>query len=121
LGVQRLFSTFPNSWPGLGLLILRFAAGVSLAAVAQVTNDPANTAGSLARCAVGGVAVLIWIGLWTPFAAVAAAAIQIVVITVGHRFNVSLLAFAAVSLSLAMLGPGAWSFDARLYGRKRII
>jgi len=117
--VQRLFSTFPNSWPGLGLLILRFAAGLSLAAVAQ--DDLANTAGLLARYAVGGVAVLIWIGLWTPLAAVAAAAIQIIVITFGHRFNVSLAAFAAVSLSLAMLGPGAWSFDARLYGRKRII
>jgi hypothetical protein len=32
-----------------------------------------------------------------------------------------LVVFAAAGLSLAMLGPGAWSFDARLYGRKRII
>jgi putative oxidoreductase len=119
LGVQRLFSTFPNSWPGLGLLILRFAAGLSLAAVAQ--EDLTNTAGLLARCAVGGVAVLIWIGLWTPLAAVAAAAFQLIVIAFGHRFNVSSATFVAVNLSLAMLGPGAWSFDARLWGRKRII
>jgi uncharacterized membrane protein YphA (DoxX/SURF4 family) len=121
LGVQRLFSAFPNSLPGLGLLVIRFATGLSLAAAAQATDDLANTAGLLARCAVVGVAVLIWIGLWTPLAAVAAAAVQIIVIAFGHRFSVSSAAFASVSLSLAVLGPGAWSFDARLYGRKRII
>jgi uncharacterized membrane protein YphA (DoxX/SURF4 family) len=75
----------------------------------------------LARCAVGGVAVLIWIGLWTPVAAAAAAAIQIILIFFGHTFNLSLVVFAALGLSLAVLGPGAWSCDARLYGRKRII
>jgi uncharacterized membrane protein YphA (DoxX/SURF4 family) len=116
--VQRLYSTFPNSWPGLGLLILRFATGLSLAAVA---GDLADTASVLARDVVGGVAVLIWIGLWTPLAAVAAAAIQIIVIILGHQFNLSLLVFVALGLSLAMLGPGAWSFDARLFGRKRLI
>jgi uncharacterized membrane protein YphA (DoxX/SURF4 family) len=120
-GVQRLFSTFPNSWPGLGLLILRFATGLSLAAVAHVAGGLADTASVIARCGVSGVAVLIWIGLWTPLAAVAAAAIQIIVIILGHQFSLSLLAFVALGLSLAMLGPGAWSFDARLFGRKRLV
>ena len=119
--MQRLYSTFPNSWPGIGLLILRLAAGLSLAAVAHVTGDLEGTAALLARCVVGGVALLIWIGLWTPLAGVAGAAIQIIVITFAHQFNLSLVVFAAVALSLAMLGPGAWSFDARLFGRKRII
>jgi putative oxidoreductase len=121
LGVQRLFSTFPNSWPGVGLLILRFATGLSLVGIAHVPGDLADTASLLARCFVGGVAVLIWIGLWTPLAAVAGAAIQIIVISFGHQFSLSLVAFAALGLSLAMLGPGAWSFDARLFGRKRLI
>jgi putative oxidoreductase len=119
--VQRLFSTFPNSWPGLGLLMLRFATGLSLAAVTGVAGDLADTANLLARCVVGAVAVLIWIGLWTPFAAVTAVAIQIIVITFGHPCNLSLRVFAAVGLSLALLGPGAWSIDARLFGRKRIV
>jgi putative oxidoreductase len=119
--VQRLFSTFPNSWPGLGLLILRFATGLSLAAEAHVASDLTDTASLLARYVVDGVAVLTWIGLWTPLAAVAGAVIQISVIIFGHRFDLSLLVFAAAGLSLAMLGPGAWSFDARLFGRKRIM
>jgi uncharacterized membrane protein YphA (DoxX/SURF4 family) len=102
-------------------LILRFATGLSLAAVAHGTGDLVDTASALARYVVGGFAVLIWIGLWTPLAAVAAAAIQIFVIILGHQFNLSLLVFVASGLSLAMLGPGAWSFDARLFGRKRLI
>jgi hypothetical protein len=101
-------------------LILRFATGLSLAAVAHVAGDLAGTASLLARCVVDGVAVLIWIGLWTPLAAVTGTAIQVIV-TFGHQFDLSLLVFAAVGLSLALLGPGAWSFDARLFGRKRIM
>ena len=54
--------------------------------------------------AVGGVAVLIWIGLWTPLAAVTGAAIQVIVITFWHGFELSLLVYAAVGLSLALLG-----------------
>ena len=118
-GVQRLFSTFPNSWPGAGLLILRFATGLSIATEAHLASD--LTAGVLAHHVVDSVAVLIWIGLWTPLAAVAVATIQIVIVIVGRQFDLSLLAYAAMGLSLAMLGPGAWSFDARLFGRKRIL
>jgi uncharacterized membrane protein YphA (DoxX/SURF4 family) len=84
-------------------------------------GDLAETASLPVRCAVDGVAVVIWIGLWTPLAAAAAAAIQIGVVIFGHRLDVSLLIFAAVCLSLSLLGPGAWSLDARLFGRKRII
>src|SRR6202041_1942411 len=77
-GVQRLFSTFPNSWPGAGLLILRFATGLSIATEAHLASD--LTAGVLAHHVVDSVAVLIWIGLWTPLAAVAVATIQIVIV-----------------------------------------
>ena len=102
-------------------MILRFATGLSLAAVTHVAGDIAGAASLLARCVVGGVALLIWIGLWTPVAAIAEAAIQIIVIAFAHEFNLSLAVFAALGLSLATLGPGAWSFDARLFGRKRIV
>jgi uncharacterized membrane protein YphA (DoxX/SURF4 family) len=35
------------------------------------------------------------------------------------EFWLSVLA-SAIAAGLAMLGPGAWSLDARLFGRKRI-
>jgi uncharacterized membrane protein YphA (DoxX/SURF4 family) len=102
-------------------LILRFATGLSLVAIVHAAGDLAGAASLFARYAVGSVAVLIWIGMWTPLAALAGAAIQIIVITSAHRFNLSSVVFASMGLSLAMLGPGAWSFDARLFGRKRLI
>jgi putative oxidoreductase len=103
------------------LLILRFVFGLALAALAHVAGNLVGTAGLFARCVVDCLAVLIWIGLWTPLAAVTGAAIQIGVIILGHGFDLSQLIIAAVGLSLALLGPGAWSLDARLFGRKRLM
>ena len=119
--MQRLFSTFPNSWPGLGLLILRLATGFALAAVSHETGDLAPAARVLERCLVDSAVVLLWIGLWTPFAAVVATVIQLATISLARRIDPSLAVAAALGLSLAMLGPGAWSLDARLFGRKRIV
>jgi putative oxidoreductase len=102
-------------------LLLRFATGLSSISLAHATADLSDTAGLLARCVLSGAAVLIWLGLWTPPAALTVAAIQVIIVTVAPHFNVSLVVFAASGVSLAMLGPGAWSIDARLFGRKRIL
>ena len=59
-------------------------------------------------------------GLFTPFAAVAAAAIEAWFAFSHPEFNWPQMALAGLSLSLAMIGPGAWSIDARLFGRKQI-
>ena len=90
-----------------------------MAAVAHVGLT--DTASLLDRSLVGGVIVLLWIGLWTPIAAVTASAIQIGTLSLAHQFNSSSMVIAAVGFALAMLGPGAWSLDARLFGRKRIV
>ena len=100
-------------------MILRLATGFSLAAVAHVGLT--DTANLMDRSLVGGVIVLLWIGLWTPIAAVTASAIQIGTLSLAHQFNSSSMVIAAVGFALAMLGPGAWSLDARLFGRKRIV
>jgi putative oxidoreductase len=119
--VQRLFSTFPNAWPGLGLLVLRLATAFALAAATHETVDLTPAARVLERCLVDSTVVLLLIGLWTPFAAIIATAIQIATISLAQRIDPSLAVAAALGLSLAMLGPGAWSLDARLFGRKRIV
>jgi putative oxidoreductase len=119
--VQRLFSTFPNSWPGLGLVILRLATGFSLAATAHVAGDLANATHLLERCLLDGIVVLLWIGFWTPIAAFAAVVIEIAIMCLDQRLDSSVAVAAAVGVALAMLGPGAWSLDARLFGRKRIV
>jgi putative oxidoreductase len=102
-------------------VILRLATGFSLAAAAHVTGDLANAAHLLEHCLVASVVVLLWIGFWTPIAGLTAAVIQIAILVLSQRLDSSSAVTAALGLSLAMLGPGAWSLDARLFGRKRIV
>ncbi len=72
--MQRLFSAFPDSLPGLGLLLLRIVVGVTavlqggthLTTVANLTLGPCVVAG---LAIASGAAVLI--GFLTPFTGVA--------------------------------------------------
>ena len=121
LGMQRLFSTFPNSWPGAGLLILRIAAGFCLVGVWTMLGDVGDTTALVLRCASLVVALLLLIGLGTPVVGMSEAAIQVGVMIIDRRYNSSSMLAAALGLALAMLGPGAWSLDARVFGRKRIV
>jgi putative oxidoreductase len=119
--VQRLFSTFPNAWPGVGLLILRAAAGFSALAMVHLVSAVTEAAALPARCVIVAIAVLLWIGLWTPIAAIAAAALQIGTVGLGQELSAASAVNAALAVALAMLGPGGWSLDAKLFGRKRIV
>jgi uncharacterized membrane protein YphA (DoxX/SURF4 family) len=71
-----------------------------------------------------GAGILLLAGLWTPVAG-ALAAIVNVWIALSRYFSHSgdpwiAVVQAVLSAVLAMVGPGAWSIDARLFGRKRI-
>jgi putative oxidoreductase len=102
-------------------LILRAGAGFSALAVANLDFSLSQTTAALALTLIVGIAVLVWLGLWTPIAAVAAALLQIGSVLSGHELISAAAVNAALGLGLAMLGPGAWSLDARLFGRKRIL
>lgn len=65
-------------------------------------------------------AALILAGLWTPLAAACHGVLQVALAFSGETSMSAHLILAMTALSLVMLGPGAWSVDARLYGRKRI-
>jgi putative oxidoreductase len=71
-----------------------------------------------------GAGILLLVGLWTPVAGSLAAIVK-VLMAVSRFFSHShdpwiAVLQAALGAILAMVGPGAWSFDARLFGRKRI-
>jgi putative oxidoreductase len=117
--VRRLYSTFADGWPGAGLLAMRLVVGAVLFARAslQLSDPPLQASLSFASLAAPGL--LLVIGLWTPLAGIAVAAIEIFQISIPHDVFVPLLT-GTVGGALAMLGPGRWSVDARLFGWKRI-
>ena len=105
----------------MALLILRMATGLSLVAVANIPGNSGETATLILPGASLVVALLLLIGLATPLAGMSDAAIQIGVMLLDRRFGSLSIVATALGLALAMLGPGAWSLDARMFGRKRIV
>jgi putative oxidoreductase len=72
--------------------------------------------------AVGGILLLA--GLWTPvmgaLVALDQAWVAYSVYSPGREDTWIHMFLAMLAISVAMLGPGAWSIDARLFGRQRI-
>ena len=119
--MQRLFSTFPGGSPGIGLLCLRFGTGIPLAQCAVTALSAAPLGGSVAcnlLAAVAGIPLLA--GLWTPIAATVLAIDELWLAISQPAAAWTHLPLALLGASLALLGPGAWSIDSRLFGRKRI-
>ena len=124
--VQRLYSSFARGWPGTGLVLLRFGAGILLMyfAIESLTASREPVRWALDSIAgLGGILLLI--GLWTPVAGIVAAVAQLLIFLSQpfsqHRYPFAHILLVVLGAALAMLGPGAWSIDARLFGRKRVI
>jgi uncharacterized membrane protein YphA (DoxX/SURF4 family) len=66
-------------------------------------------------------AALILIGLWTPIAGGAAALAEVAEALAGAPGLLTHVFVIGIVASVVLLGPGAWSIDAYLYGRKRVI
>jgi len=67
-----------------------------------------------------GAGILLLIGLWTPVSGTLIAVLEVLVLIFNGGSGRGIPIMLATSgASLAMIGPGAWSIDARLFGRKR--
>jgi hypothetical protein len=119
--LRRLFSTFAGSWPGAGLLFLRLVVGsvVVLRAGPQLGAGAALPS-TLTSASLAASGVLLIAGLWTPVAGTVVAVVELShLLTLAPDRLACLLAGTAAG-ALAMVGPGRWSVDARLFGWKRI-
>lgn len=118
--LQRLFSTFANSWPGFGLLIQRLVTGVALIYSATVQLLAPTNASMFPQIAGAVLGLFIMAGLWTPMAGAFIVADELWIVFAGRSDIWFALILAALGGTLAMIGPGAWSIDAHLFGRKHI-
>jgi uncharacterized membrane protein YphA (DoxX/SURF4 family) len=67
-----------------------------------------------------GAAILLLIGLWTPFAGALIALTELGLAFSHPSDPWTFVHFGVLGVALATLGPGGCSVDARLFGRKHI-
>jgi uncharacterized membrane protein YphA (DoxX/SURF4 family) len=114
-----MFTMFPAGSPGFGLAILRFSAAG--AGIASVMSGGENCSNWICIAFLPfGLALLL--GVLTPVSCIGSLALQGVII---YQLGPTGIAHCALSILLAtavlMLGPGAYSIDARLFGRRRVV
>jgi len=118
--LQRLFSNFANGWPGMGLLLQRILTATLLIRFAIDPTGTSFSSSTIPQIVGAGAGLLLLVGFCTPVAGVLIAVIElwVAVTHIGDPWISIIL--ATLGGTAAMIGPGAWSIDARLFGRKHL-
>jgi hypothetical protein len=95
------------------------AAALAVKAVASLSN-PIQIESATIIVLQLGAALLLLVGLWTPLAGVLIVALEGWLLLARLQDPWPHILLATLGVALALLGPGAWSADARLYGWKRV-
>ncbi len=127
-----MFSTFPDEWPGAGVLLLRAATGVGFMAQGIAYFASGHETGAFIMVVAGlmvVVGLLLLTGSLSRWAALVAATTCLLSMFSWFPgphiglFESPMTAVLAVviAFSLVCLGPGAFSVDAHLFGRREVI
>ncbi len=119
--MRRLFGTFPTGAPGCGLVLLRVVAALSLQADAS-GNLVLTQHASIPGVASILLSLALLVGLFTPVVALLAAAVETAMLGASAPASIALmLQGPVICVALALLGPGSYSLDARLFGSRVVV
>jgi hypothetical protein len=115
--MQRLFSMFPQGGPGVALFLLRLSVAAMF--LMNLENHQWFVSGALRFLVIGLISLLLILGFLTPIATVLVGLVAAASLLIGFDSDRYIYAFTIVdAVALALLGPGAYSVDARMFGRR---
>ena len=127
----RLFGAFPAGWQGAGLLLLRTVVGVTAAfeGGALVQERSAAPLAWVVCLVLAGAGLAMVIGTFTPISSALVVilnglqAVHSLGLPTSEFFENKPAIFFVVIMSITamLLGPGAFSLDARMFGRREIV
>lgn len=119
--VQRLFSMFPPGGPGTGLLLLRISVAATLVLIVANRTDLFSVHPLFVGAAM--LALSLTIGFLTPYLSFVVCVYALVNLfgADSHQDELLLASLILNAAALALLGPGAYSVDARLFGRRVVV
>ena len=126
--LQRTFSTFPAGWVGAALLVLRVSVGATAILEVRLAVIGGHSLLNLAAAFIAVLAGLaLIIGLLTPVVSAVLAAGGAAILLGLHAAvlrlldsRMALFEFVVMAAVVVILGPGATSIDARLFGRREV-
>ena len=117
--MQRLFSMFPRGGPGFALLLLRVS--VALTFLVETLTRTDGTWFYMLSAGSALISAFLTIGFLTPFVSIVVCA-SAAALLMGHSNDILILVSLALNCAaLAFLGPGTYSLDSRLFGRRVVV
>jgi uncharacterized membrane protein YphA (DoxX/SURF4 family) len=117
--MQRLFSMFPQGGPGIALLLLRVSvAGIT---VFRLWRHYGALGPYWVLWGAAVLALALCVGVLTPIVSALICLVAVFSIVQGHSDALVDVSTILNAIALALLGPGAYSVDAWLYGRRVVV
>ena len=111
---------FPTERPGFALLLMRVALAVML--LDSVARPFMHLGSPWFLAAPVTVAIALCLGFITPIVSALCVLLEVTIwATSAGAIEAVHVCAMLVAVALAMLGPGAYSLDARLFGRRQVI
>jgi hypothetical protein len=111
---------FPTGAAGVALVLLRVSVAATLFIIILPQGSP--VAHIWESAGLGLLGVSICLGLFTPVSSIACCLIETAMLLDTRDLAfIPLVSSILVAASLGLLGPGAYSLDARMFGRRLVV